>query len=36
VAITRVVKQGNTIISQDDLNSTYQPANQQSIVGTKK
>lgn len=36
VSITRIVKQGNTIISQDTLNTTYQPANEQWIVGTKK
>jgi len=36
VSITRVVKQGNTVISRDVFNTTYYPASEQWIVGTKK
>ncbi len=36
VTITRIVKQGNVVISSDTLTTTYQPASEQWIVGTKK
>ena len=36
VSITRVVKQGNTVLSTDAFNTNYQPASEQWIVGTKK
>jgi len=36
VSITRVVKQGNTVISRDTFATNYQPASEQWIVGTKK
>jgi hypothetical protein len=36
VTITRTIKQGNTVLSQDTLTSNYQPASEQWIAGTKK
>jgi len=36
VSIVRVVKQGNTVLSRDTFNTTYYPASEQWIVGTKK
>ncbi len=36
VSITRVVKQGSTVVSRDTFNTNYQPASEQWIVGTKK
>ena len=35
-SITRVVKKGTTVVSRDTFNTTYQPASEQWIVGTKK
>ncbi len=36
VTITRVVKQGATVISRDVFSTNYQPASEQHVVGTKK
>jgi hypothetical protein len=36
VTITRVVKQGATVLSRDTFTTNYQPASEQWIVGTKK
>jgi vancomycin resistance protein YoaR len=36
VTLTRIVKQGNTIVSRDTFATAYQPSNEQWVVGTKK